>query len=116
MDYNIKHERSKNEVCFPNIFTWLGLVGMLLYIAIYIWASFIGVYRSKNYYVKLCGIVVAFNFLYGWVENVTAFDILNFTYWIFISICLSSKFRSMTDEDFKSWYNSLFGIKISHLK
>ncbi len=116
MDYNIKHERPKNEVCFPNIFTWLGLVGMLLYIAIYLWASFLGVYRSKNYYVKLCGLVVAFNFLYGWVENVTAFDILNFTYWIFISICLSSKFRSMTDEDFKSWYNSLFGIKISHQK
>lgn len=116
LDFNIKHERSKNEVCFPNIFTWLGLVGMLLYIAIYVWAAYLGVYRSKNYYIKLTGLVVAFNFLYGWVENVTSFDILNFTYWTFISMCLSSRFRSMTDHEFKEWFNSLFGLKKSSTK
>ena len=89
---------------------------MLLYIAIYVWAAYLGVYRSKNYYIKLAGLVVAFNFLYGWVENVTSFDILNFTYWTFISMCLSSRFRSMTDHEFKEWFNSLFGLKKSSTK
>lgn len=107
-DYNIKYERNANEVCFPNIFTWLGLIGMLLYIGIYLMASFQGVYKSNNIYVKLIGIYVAFNFMYGWVENATCFDILNITYWLMISICLSPKFRSMSDNEFKLWINQVF--------
>lgn len=107
-DYNIKYERNANEVCFPNIFTWLGLVGMLLYIGIYLMASFQGVYKSNNIYVKLIGIYVAFNFMYGWVENATGFNILNITYWLMISICLSPKFRSMNDSQFRMWINKIF--------
>lgn len=105
---NIKHERSQNELCFLNIFTWLGLIGMLLYIAIYLRASYMGVYRSKNFYVKMAGVVTAFNFAYGWIENSTAFDILNLVYWTFISICLSSKFRNMSNSEFESWYKEIF--------
>lgn len=111
--YNIKHERPQNEVCFPNIFTWLGVVGMVLYILIYAFASFQAVYRSQNFYVKMIGVLVAFNFFYGWIENATNFDILNFCYWILISICLSSTFRDMTDEQFKDWFRSIFKSKVS---
>lgn len=107
-DVNIKRERSGNEVCFPNIFTWLGLVGMLLYIGIYLVASFMGLYRSRNYYVKLLAVYVAFNFMYGWVENVANIDILNVNYWLMISICLSSKFREMGDRKFGLWVNKIF--------
>jgi hypothetical protein len=105
---NIKFERIKNEVCFPNIFTWLGLIGMVLYILIYLVACYKGLYCSNNFYVKLCAMVTAFNFLYGWVENATAFDTLNFVYWFFISICLSKKFRNMSDLEFKTWFGKIF--------
>lgn len=105
---NLKIERIRNEVCFPNIFTWLGLIGMLLYIGIYLCASIMAVYFSNNIYVRLLGIYVAFNFLYGWVENCTSFDILNFEYWIMNSICLSGKFRKMTDQEFNIWLNKCF--------
>lgn len=110
--YNIKHERPQNEVCFPNIFTWLGLVGMVLYILIYAFASCLAVYRAKSFYVKMIGMIVAFNFLYGWVENVTNFDIINFCYWILISICLSSTFRDMSDEQFRDWFRGIFRSNI----
>lgn len=105
---NIRIERESDELCFTNIFTWLGLIGMLLYVSIYLYSMWLGLYRSQSYYVKLCACVVAFNFAYGWVENTTRFDILNFTYWIFISICLSPNFRRMTDNDFKAWFRSIF--------
>lgn len=107
---NIKHERVKNELCFLNIFTWLGLIGMLLYIGIYVTASYLGVYKSRNIYVKLIGLYVAFNFMYGWIENVTNFDILNFNYWLMISICLSTKFRKMTDRLFEKWICRIFAF------
>lgn len=105
---NIKNERSMNELCFPNIFTWLGIVGMFLYIMIYLHASFLAIYRSNSFFVKLCGLVTAFNFAFGWVENATAFDILNITYWVFIAIGLSPKFREMRDADFIIWYQSIY--------
>lgn len=105
---NIRIERQSDEMCFTNIFTWLGLVGMMLYIAIYLYAMWLGLSHSKSYYVKLCACVVAFNFAYGWVENATTFDILNFTYWLFIAICLSPSFRQMDDMEFKSWFRSIF--------
>lgn len=105
---NIRIERQSDELCFTNIFTWLGVVGLFLYIGIYLYSMWLGLFRSNSYYVKLCACVVAFNFAYGWVENATNFDILNFTYWIFISICLSSNFRRMSDADFKTWFRSIF--------
>ena len=105
---NIKHERIKNELCFPNIFTWLGLVGMFLYMGIYITAAYYGIFRSNSCFIQGAGLMTTFNFAYGWIENCTAFDILNFCYWIFIAMCLSPRFRKMNNEQFLSWYSSIF--------
>ena len=105
---NIKHERIKNELCFPNVFTWLGLIGMLLYMGIYIIAAYYGIFRSNSCFVQGAGLMTIFNFAYGWVENATAFDILNFCYWIFIAMCLSPRFRKMNGEQFIKWYSTIF--------
>ena len=109
-DDTVKIERSMNELCFPNIFTWLGIIGMVLYAGIYIVASFQAVYFSRNRYIRIFGVVTAAYFAYGWVENATAVDTLNVTYWMFISICMSPYFRKMTNEEFKKWGRSLFRI------
>ncbi len=103
-----KYERHGNEVGLLNVFTWLGLIGLLLHSAIYLMASYRAVYYSNNQFVRYIGIMVAFNWALGWIENMTGFNILNMTIWIMISICLSSKFRSMNDMEFKSWFDSLF--------
>lgn len=103
-----KYERHANELCHLNVFTWLGLIGLFLHCAIYFLASYRAVYYSKNQFVKYIGVMVAFNWALGWIENFTRFDIMNLTIWIMISICLSSKFRSMNDMEFKMWLDSLF--------
>lgn len=103
-----KYERHSNELCHLNVFTWLGLIGLLLHCAIYLIASYRAVYYSNNQFVRYIGIMVAFNWALGWIENFTRFDIMNLTIWIMISICLSSKFRSMNDMEFKMWLDSLF--------
>ena len=112
---NLKYERHRNEVCFPNFFTWLGLVGLILYSLIYLTASYVGLYHSKSLYVKLMAIYTAFNFMFGWVENCCAFDILNFNYWFMISICLSPLFRNMTDKDINNWIQELFPVSHNRL-
>lgn len=106
-----KYERYRNEVCHPNVFTWLGLIGLILHCMIYIQASVLAVYRSNNMYMRFLGIMIAFNWLIGWIENTTGFDIMNFTIWIMISMGLSSRFRGMSDSQFKAWFISLFTFK-----
>lgn len=103
-----KYERYKNELCHLNIFTWLGVIGMLLYSLIYFRSSFLAVYRSNSYFLKLIGVFIAFHWAYGWIEDATNFDILNISLWSAIGMGLSSQFRSMTDQDFIEWFGAIF--------
>lgn len=103
-----KYERYYNELCHLNIFTWLGVIGMLLYSLIYLRSSYLAVYRSNSYFLKLIGVFIAFHWAYGWIEDTTNFDILNISLWSAISMGLSSQFRSMSDQDFVEWFGAIF--------
>lgn len=103
-----KYERYMNEVCHPNIFTWLGIIGMVLYSLIYIKSSYLAVYKSNNIFMKFMGIYVAFNWAYGWVENVNKFDILNISIWMAIAMGFSLPFRKMNDIEFQRWIIGIF--------
>ena len=103
-----KYERHSNELLHLNILTWLGLVGVFLYSLIYIRGSWLAVYRSKNFYVRLMGVFVAFHWAYGWVEDFNRLDIQNIALWSVIAMSYSSKFRAMTDAEFCAWFRGLF--------
>lgn len=106
-----RYERNKNELCHLNIFTWLGLVGMILYGLFYVRSSFLAVYKSKNNYIKLIGLFVAFHWAFGWLEDTNDFDILNISLWITIAMGLSETFRNMSDAEFRNWVRHIFKVK-----
>lgn len=103
-----KYERHSNEVCHPNVFTWLGLIGMLLYSLIYLQASWLAIYRSNSFALKLMGCFIAFHWALGWIEDFNRFDIQNIMLWMCIAMCLSDRFRSMDDEYFSDWLYCIF--------
>lgn len=103
-----KYERYQNELCHLNIFTWLGVLGALLYSLIYFRSSYLALYRSNSYFIKLIGVFIAFHWAYGWVEDTTKFDILNISLWSAIGMGLSSQFRAMSDKDFLKWFEGIF--------
>lgn len=103
-----KMERYKNEAGHLNIFTWMGLIGVILYTAIYLQATCLALYASKNYYVKYIAILVAFHWLYGWVEESCSFNNMDIILWLLIAICTSSQFRNMTNAEFRLWIKSVF--------
>lgn len=72
-----KQERFSNEASILNIFTWLGVVGVLLYFLIFIKASYLAINQSNNIFIKLIGLNVAFRWAYGWVEDFSNFDLSN---------------------------------------
>lgn len=98
-----KYERFANEVGILNVFTWTGIIGVILYSLIFFRASFLAIYHSNNIYVKLIGLFVAFRWMYSWVEDHFNFRIMSFTLWIMISICFSESFRRMNNSEFRIW-------------
>lgn len=103
-----KFERHSNELCHLNIFTWTGLIGLVLYSLIYLRSSYLVVYHSKNLFMKLVGVFIAFRWAYGWVEDFNRFDIMNISLWMLIAMGLSPLFRRMTNREFKLWVLSIF--------
>lgn len=110
---NVKHERHANELVHTNVFTWTGLIGCILYSILYFISSFRAVFRSKNIYIKLLGLFVAFRWAYGWVEDFNRLDIMNVSLWMMIAMCYSNIFRDMNDMEFKTWVRSVFKNKKS---
>lgn len=111
-----RRERHANEICFPNVFTWLGLFGMLLYCSIYVTSSFLSVYKSKNFYMKLIGIYIAFHFAFGWIEDFNRLDISNISIWMAIAMGYSEKFRNLSNYEFATWLKTLFHFNRPLLK
>ena len=107
-DLTGKGERHANELVHLNIFTWLGLVGLILYSIIYLQSSYYAVFRSNSVYMKLIGCTIAFHWVYGWIEDYNSFTVQNIWLWMMIGMGLSSKFRKMEDKQFKRWFIMLF--------
>lgn len=103
-----KLERFSNEVSILNIFTWLGVVGVILYFLIFMKASYLAINQSSNIFIKLVGLNVSFRWLYGWVEDFSNFDLSNIFLWIMIGMCFSKTFRIMTNDEVLMWIRGIF--------
>ena len=103
-----KYERHSNEVAVLNIFTWTGLIGLLLYYLIFIKASYLAVYSSNNVFIKILGTYVAFRWCFAWVEDFSKFDLTNIFLWIAVGMCFSEHFRRMDNFMFKNTVRNIF--------
>jgi len=103
-----KYERHANEVCHPNVFTWLGLIGMTLYGLIYLKSSYLSVYKSNNIWMKILGVFIAFRWAFGWIEDMPNFEISTITLWMMIAMGFSERFRQMNDQQYNEWVQKLF--------
>ncbi len=102
-----KDERHKNEVMHINTYTWCGLIGLILSSLIFFKASYLAVYKSKNTYISLLGCYIAFQWSYGWIENIQQLDTFNIILWIMVGMCYSTDFRNMSNLEFKQWIRDL---------
>lgn len=100
-------ERQSCEVSILNIFNYFGLLGCIIYFLIFALASYWAIYKSKNRYVPVIGLYIAFRWTFAWVEDFSKFDLNYLFLWIMMGICFSPLYRNMTDEDFKSWVKTI---------
>lgn len=97
------YERHSNETGLPSLFTWLGLIGLILISLIYLRCSYLAVFCSNNIFIKLLGCFVAFRWAYGWVEDMYSFAPMILSLFMIMGMCLSSYFRNMNDEEIENW-------------
>jgi len=110
-----KLERYSNEVSILNIFTWLGIVGVVLYFLIFFRSSYLAINESNNIFIKLISLNLSFRWAYGFVEDFSNFDLSNIFLWIMIGMCFSKTFRQMSNSQMEKW---ILGIlqKTTHPK
>lgn len=100
-------ERQSCETSILNIFNYFGIVGVIIYFIIFFRASFLAIHHSRNIYIPVIGVYVAFRWLFAWIEDFSKFDLNYLFIWIFIGICYSPIFRNMSNQDFKKWLNRI---------
>lgn len=105
-------ERYGSEVSILNVFTWTGIVGVLLYFLIFYAGTYLAINASNNIYSKIIGIYISFRWLYAWVEDFSRFDLFQICLWLLIGICFSRDFRKATDAEFEVWIKSIFSKKL----
>lgn len=98
-------DRGASEVSIHNIFTYYGLIGTVLYFLIFYIASWRAIFQSRNRYIPILGIFVSFRWIYAWIEDFSVFDIGYVFLWVMIAMCMSSRFRYMSDGEFRYWLN-----------
>ncbi len=111
-----RNERLSNEVGLANVFTWTGVVGVVIYSLIFFRATFLAVNRSKNIYAKLLGIYVSFRWLFAWVEDLNDFSLNYFMIMSMLGLCFSYSFRNMTDIEATVWARGIFDIRYVRLQ
>lgn len=96
-------ERGNTESSVLNVYMHFGIFGMIVYLLLFLSASYLGIFKSNNTYIPIVGFYVAFRYMFGWVEDFTNFDLNMFFLWSMVGMCYSPYFREMTDEDFREW-------------
>lgn len=100
-------ERGSSEVAIHNIFTYYGLIGVVLYFLIFLLAAYKAIWQSQNSFIPIVGIYVSFRWMYAWIEDFSNIDLNYLLLWIIIGMCYSPRFRNMTDNDFKNWFKTI---------
>ncbi len=111
-----RYERLANEIGLANVFTWTGLIGVIIYLLIFYRASFLAVNRSKNIYAKMLGVFIAFRWLYSWIEDLNNFSLNYFMLMVMLGLCFSRSFRMMSDNEVVIWARGFFDVRYVRLE
>lgn len=101
-------ERHASEVSILNVYTYMGIIGVLLYFGVF-FGAVISVFRnSHNYIMYVIACIVAFRWAFAWLEDFTRFDLNNLFLWVMITMCYSPYFLKMSNRSFILWIRNIF--------
>lgn len=96
-------ERYGAEVGFLNTLLYSGLIGVLLYFFVLIYAAYLGLSKSNNFFCKIIAVFLAFRWVLFFIEDITKYDMNFYFLWVAVGVCFSNQFRNLSDEQIKIW-------------
>jgi len=111
-----KMERFANEVSILNVFTWTGIIGVILHFLLFFKATYLAINKSNNIFIKIIGLYLAFRWAYGWVEDFSTLNLNTFFLWVSLGICFSKSFRAMSNKEFTLWVRGIFDKRYRKLE
>ncbi len=106
---NKKEGRGRTESGFLNILYFYGLIGVLCYMCLSIYASYLAVFCTNNKLVTLVGLYVAFKFLFIFIEEPN----ITMTTYFAIGLCLNPVFRNMEEVEVKEFLKGTEQVQLS---
>lgn len=100
-------ERGTSEVCVINIFTYMGVIGLALFMILFLKAIHNAIWYSQSRYMKIIGLLVAFRWFYCWLEEYQRYDTNTLILFLMVGMCYSPYFLNMNDEDFKEFIDNM---------
>ena len=97
--------RYGSEVGFLNTLLYSGMLGVLLYALMLFAAAYYAINRSNNYLCKMLGLFLAFHWVLFFIEDITKLDMNFYFIWLAVGLCLSNKFRTLTDVEVKQFFS-----------
>jgi hypothetical protein len=91
--------RYQTEVGVLNLLLYSGLIGVILYTLMIFISAFYAINKSNNHLSKMLGLFLAFRFVLMFIEDFQGLDLNFFVIWVAIGMCLSTKFRSLTNTE-----------------
>lgn len=100
-----------SEVFVLNIFTWMGILGVVAHMLIFIVASHKAIYSSNNKYIRFIGLLVIIQWILCWVENCNSYITMSILFmWLEVGWALSPYWRSLSDKEFEEELRDAFNI------
>ena len=96
--------RYSSEVGFLNTELYSGAVGVVLYMLMLFIPAYYAINKSSNFLSKTLGIFLAYHWIIFFIEDSTDLDVNYFCIWVTIGLCLSNKFRSLSDIQVKQFF------------
>jgi hypothetical protein len=102
--------RAATESGMLNYFQWGGLIGVVIYFSLFVKASYLAMYKSRNWFCIMIGLWVAFKGAFSFIEDSLNFSPGTIFLFLAIGICLNRELRSMDDNQVKMFLRAgLFG-------
>lgn len=102
-----KKGRFRSEVGFLNTFLYSGGIGVLLYALALFVPAYYAINKSNNRLCKMVGLFLAARWGLSFVEEIAQFDMNFFFLWLMIGLCLSNRFRAMTDAQMAIYFGAM---------
>lgn len=111
LDTSDRGERASSEVGILNIFNYMGIIGVVVYMAVFIGCVLSVFIKSENKAMYFVLLYVMYRWIWGWIEDFSNFDMNMIVLWMAIAMCYSGRFLKMNDRQFAAWAGTISKIR-----